>query len=281
MSPAPPTYVLFDGELLPADTLRLPWPNRGLQFNDGFFETLICAEQGVKWLPDHAARLQRAAAALRLELPAALLPGSALGSTLSRFAAASGVPGPVRLRLQLWRRGGGLYTPPTASAHWLLTAAPFTPQDAVIAQAGLAQSIRTQFSPLSFCKGPYALHYVLAAQERQVRGLDELLLLDAHGHGLGYVAVAAAVFWIKEGVLFTPGLESGCVAGVRRAHLQRVAQARGLACREGLFSVAELLAAEAIFTANVAGIRAVAQLGDVAFDTAHPLLRELRDWEAV
>ncbi|RTQ45603.1 aminotransferase IV [Hymenobacter gummosus] len=279
MSAEASTLAMFDGELLPLEAVRLPLPNRGLQFNDGFFETLICAGGRVKWLPDHAARLQRAAAALHLDLPASLSTPAALGATLTRFAAASGVAGPVRLRLQLWRGGGGLYAPPTANAHWLLTAAPFTPHDALIAQASFATGIRTQFSPLSFCKGPYALHYVLAAQERQARGLDELLLLDAHGHVAE--AVAAAVFWLKNGVLYTPSLESGCVAGIRRAHLLRVARAHGLPCQEGLFAAAELLTAEAAFTANVAGIRAVAQIESVLFAADHPLLADLRRWEAV
>jgi branched-subunit amino acid aminotransferase/4-amino-4-deoxychorismate lyase len=272
------TLILLDGELLPASDLALPWPNRGLQFNDGFFETLVCAAGVVRWLAEHHARMRAAAAALHLELPAVLSTPPGLGRTLTEFAAACGVPDPVRLRLQLWRAGGGLYGPSTAAAHWLLTAAPFAGQSAPVPRADFAASIRTHYSPVSFCKGPYALHYVLAAQERTARGLDELLLLDAHGHVAE--AVAAAVFWIKNGELFTPGLESGCVAGVRRAHLLQVAQRRGLSCRVGLFAAEELLTAEAVFTANVAGIRAVAQLAGVGLNPEHLLLTALRRWEA-
>lgn len=271
------TLALLDGELVSASDLTLPLPNRGLQFNDGFFETLVAADGRVRWLSGHAARMQAAADALGLQLPAPLT-AEALGSTLLAFAAGSGVAGPVRLRLQLWRSGGGLYAPGTAQAHWLLTAAAFTPNDESLTRAGFALQVRTHFSPVSFCKGPYALHYVLAAQERAARGLDELLLLDARGHVAE--AVAAAVFWLRDGELFTPALTSGCVAGVRRAHLLGVARQHGVRCHEGLFGAPELLTAEAVFTANVAGIRPVARVDDTHFDPAPPLLAALRRWEA-
>ncbi len=65
------------------------------------------------------------------------------------------------------------------------------------------------------------------------RGLDEILLLDSAGHVAE--AGAAAIFWLKNDCLYTPALSTGCVAGVRRAHLLRTAQAQGLATAEGLY----------------------------------------------
>jgi branched-chain amino acid aminotransferase len=101
-----------------------------------------------------------------------------------------------------------------------------------------------------------------AAHERQQRGLDEIILCDAAGHVAE--AGAAAIFWLKDGVLFTPSLASGCVAGVRRAQVLRAARAAGIECREGLFPKEALRAADGAFTANVAAIRMVAQVGGYA-----------------
>ncbi|MCC3158974.1 aminotransferase class IV [Hymenobacter sp. 15J16-1T3B] len=272
------SLVLLDGALLPAADLALPLPNRGLQFNDGFFETLVLVAGRLRYAADHAARMRWAATALHLALPAALNTPSGLERTLQQLAEANGLTAACRLRLQFWRAGGGLYAPATGAVHWLLTAAPFEPGPATAARAAFATSLRTHFSPVSFCKGPYSLHYVLAAQERAARGFDELLLLDAQGHVAE--AVAAAVFWLQDGVLFTPALESGCVAGVRRAHLLRVAQQRSVPCQVGLFPAEALLRAEAVFTANVAGIRPLASLEATPLTTEHPLLEALRRWEA-
>ena len=137
------------------------------------------------------------------------------------------------------------------------------PDDSPIAHADFALETHSLFSPLSFCKGPQAWLYMRAAHERQQRGLDEIILCDAAGHEAE--AGAAAVFWVKDGVLFTPALGSGCVAGVRRAQVLRAARATGQEGQEGLFRPEEVLAADAVFTANAAAIRAVHQVGNQLF----------------
>jgi branched-subunit amino acid aminotransferase/4-amino-4-deoxychorismate lyase len=248
--------LLFNNTLLPAATL--PLPNRGLAFGDGFFETLVFTGGRLRYAASHLARMQRAAAALYLTLPTALATPEALEATLAGLATANSLA-TARLRLQLWRTGGGRYTPTTDAPEWLATAEPFVPDDAPLWRVDFAHDTYSISSPLSFCKGPQAWLYVRAAHERQQRGLDELILCDAAGHVAE--AGAAAIFWVKDKVLFTPSLASGCVAGVRRAELLRAARAQGLECQEGLFKPAALLAAEAAFTANVAAVRVVRQVG--------------------
>ncbi|WP_052346404.1 aminotransferase class IV [Hymenobacter swuensis] len=265
--------VLYNGELLPADTVRLPLPNRGLYFNDGFFETLVWEPAGLRYLPYHVARMQRAATALSLELPATLASAAALTATVQQLIGTA--PEPVqRLRLQLWRSGGGLYAPATTQPDWLLTTQPFAAVETPVLQCDFATTVRTHSSSVSFCKGPNALLYVLAAQERQRRRLDEVILLSHEG----YVAetVAAALGWIRQKTIYAPTEAAGGVAGTRLAHLRTTAAALGLLWREGLYEPDELLRAEAVFTANVAGVRAVQQIGTVEFHSAtHPLLRRL------
>ncbi|PJJ60538.1 aminotransferase class IV [Hymenobacter chitinivorans] len=268
--------LLLNNQLLP--TATLPLPNRGLAFGDGFFETLVYADGHLRYAAHHAARLQQAAAALYLTLPAELATASALEATLAGLAVASELPR-ARLRLQLWRTGGGRYTPTTDNAEWLATAEEFVPNDSPIRQADFAQATQTLYSPLSFCKGPQAWLYVRAAQERQQRGLEEIILCDAAGHVAE--AGAAAVFWVRNGQLFTPAVTTGCVAGVRRAHLLAVARQHALPCTEGLFTRQDVEAAEAVFVANVAAIRSVVNVGSTAFRPAHALLAQLRRWEQV
>lgn len=250
--------ILFNGKLVRPQDFALPLPNRGLAFGDGFFETLVVLNGRLRYAADHLARMQQAAAALHLTLPAPLATAQALASTLAGLATAGHLPA-ARLRLQLWRAGGGRYTPPTEAAEWLATAEPFVPDDSPLLRVDFGRETFSIFSPLSFCKGPQAWLYVRAAHERQQRGLDELILCNAAGQVAE--AGAAAIFWVKNDVLFTPALASGCVAGVRRAAVLRTARAAGLACREGLFGPADLLAADAAFTANVAAVRPVRQIG--------------------
>ena len=59
------------------------------------------------------------------------------------------------------------------------------------------------------------------------------------------------------------------MAGVRRAAVLHQARAAGVSCREGLFGPAELRAADLVFTANVAAVRAVARVGDITLPGIH------------
>ena len=247
--------LLYNGQLIL--TIALPLPNRGLLFGDGFFETLIFADGRLRYAAGHYARMAAAAAALHLALPAALASAEALENTLNGLAAANALPA-ARLRLQLWRGGGGRYTPLTEAVEWLATAEAFVPDETPVQTAGFARETHSLHSPLSFCKGPQAWLYVRAAHERQRRGLDEIILCTPAGHVAE--AGAAAIFWVENDVIFTPSLASGCVAGVRRAEVLRAAREAGQECREGLFLPQDLLAADAVFTANVAGVRTVASI---------------------
>ena len=262
--------LLLNNALLP--TVALPLPNRGLAFGDGFFETLIFEAGHLRLATDHHARMQQAAAALYLTLPEPLATPEALAATLARLAQANKLPA-ARLRLQLWRAGGGRYTPTTDTAEWLATAEAFAADDSPIARADFALETYSIHSPLSFCKGPQAWLYVRAAHERQQRGLGEIILCDA----AGYVAEAgaAAIFWVKDEALFTPALATGCVAGVRRAQVLRAARAAGVACREGLFGRDELLAADAVFTANVASVRSLCSVGEWAYRMPSAIMEKL------
>ena len=272
------SYLLYNGQLLEDASFKLALPNRGLFYNDGFFETLIWADGGVQLLSYHLERMQAAATALHLALPAELSTLEGLGGIFKQLVSAKGLA-VARLRLQIWRAGAGLYTPITSSIDYLLTATAHEPAATTGARADFSQQVRTHFSPWSFCKGPNALPYVLAAQERAARGLDEILLLDGAGHVAE--AGAAAIFWLKHNCLYTPALATGCVAGVRRAHLLRTARAHGLATAEGLYPVEELLTADAVFTANVAAISPLRQVGETILPPEpHPLLAELQRWKA-
>lgn len=261
-------WLLHNGRLLDDESSPLTLPNRGLAYGDGFFETLIFTAGRLRLAGDHHARMQQAATALYLALPDELATAEALESTLAQLVAASNRP-EMRLRLQLWRAGAGLYTPTTKRCEWLATAEPFVPNQAPIAKADFALETYSVHSPLSFCKGPQAWLYVRAAHERQQRGLDEIILCNAAGQVAE--AGAAAIFWLKGEVLFTPALASGCVAGVRRAQVLRAAHAAGVECQEGLFDKSELLGADSAFTANAANIRAVMAVGTKVF--AQPELR--------
>jgi branched-subunit amino acid aminotransferase/4-amino-4-deoxychorismate lyase len=68
----------------------------------------------------------------------------------------------------------------------------------------------------------------------------------------GYVAegTISNIFFIKDGVLVTPSLETGILKGVTRTLVLDLAGKEGIQTREGLIQPAELMAADECFITN-------------------------------
>ncbi|MDG0808985.1 aminotransferase class IV [Cohnella rhizosphaerae] len=58
------------------------------------------------------------------------------------------------------------------------------------------------------------------------------------------------VFWVRDGVLHTPSLDTGPLAGVTRAYVLEQARRAGLACQESRYAWDDLLGADECFVTN-------------------------------
>ncbi|WP_066831056.1 aminotransferase class IV [Rufibacter ruber] len=265
-------FLLYNGQLLPENELRLPLSNRAFQYNDGFFETIMVAQGKVRFWAAHWERIQEAAQVLQIALPLDLTAENLARQIL--FLAQENQCGYLaRVKLKIWRSGEGLYTPPTDAADWLLTAQPAPLSAASALQVGLCQTVRTVPSPFSSFKGINAPVYILASREKTHKGYDDLLLLDPHGN-LSELTFSN-LFWVKENTLFTPALATGCLNGVLRRSLLAWALKNQWQTQEGLFPMEDLLKAELVFAGNVTGLRAIASLEHQALPQAEEHLAKL------
>jgi branched-chain amino acid aminotransferase len=111
------------------------------------------------------------------------------------------------------------------------------------------------------------LDYQLAWQEASRSGFDEALLCN--GSGAVSECSRANVFWVRDDVLHTPHIETGCLPGIGRELTLEWAAQSGLASRQGHYSLQELAAADEVFITSAAqGVRAVASLSLDANDAA-------------
>jgi 4-amino-4-deoxychorismate lyase len=104
----------------------------------------------------------------------------------------------------------------------------------------------------------YAIH-VAAVAEAVRRGADDALLLATDGTVLE--GAMSNVWWLRGDVLRTPGLETGILAGVTRAHLLRLAPGVGLRVEEGAWSLDEVLGADEVVLSS--SVREVVGVIDV------------------
>jgi branched-chain amino acid aminotransferase len=77
----------------------------------------------------------------------------------------------------------------------------------------------------------------------------------------------ANIFLIKNGLVTTPGLDSGCIAGVMRRTILEQLPACGLKIKETSINVNDILTADEVFLSNsIYGIRWIKQIRNVQYN---------------
>ncbi|MGQ9863505.1 MAG: aminotransferase class IV [Bacteroidia bacterium] len=140
---------------------------------------------------------------------------------------------------------------------------------------GVYQEAHVHFSPWSAYKTTSRWLYEQAYVQAKRYQWHDSLLLSSEGH----VAETSRcnIFWIKEGILYTPSLSVGCVGGVMRQLILTLAQSLGIAIQQGKFFLLDLLSAEEVFLTNVLrGIQPVWHIYgyNVSFRTENNILTQ-------
>ncbi len=101
------------------------------------------------------------------------------------------------------------------------------------------------FSPLAGIKSLNYLDHVLSWEEAHARDFDEAVMLNERGEIVS--ATMANIFWVKDGTVHTPTLNSGALAGVTRACVIELAGKHFIPLVEGTYEMQDLTEADEIF----------------------------------
>ena len=115
-------------------------------------------------------------------------------------------------------------------------------------------------SPLAGIKSCNYLEKILASDEAKARRFDEAVQVNERGEMTS--ATMANVFWLKDNVLYTPSLKTGCLPGTTREFVME-----NLDCREVEATIDELNSADAIFLTSAGlGVVQVAEFESRRFE---------------
>ncbi|MDB5240619.1 MAG: aminotransferase [Spirosoma sp.] len=249
-------FLLYNSNILQDTDYQIFANDRAFQYGDGLFETIRYEQSQVWFWPDHYARLTAGMKALHLTLPDNLSEASTYQHITDLLRTNELTGQPARIKIQVWRQTGGLYTPTTNYANILITAQPGGPfaitERAIV---GILEAIRLHVSPYSAFKTLSSLPYVMAGIAKKERGLDDVILLNVNPEDYLAECLASNLFWFDKGVLYTPDIETGCVDGIMRQQILRKAKTVGQSVNIGFHRLASLSSAEAVFCCNVNGIQ--------------------------
>lgn len=253
------------GDAVPAD-------DRGLQYGDGLFETILVRARRPRFLEAHLARLSQGLERLGIRFDAS----DALRAEIAGAAAEAPALAIIKIvitRGSARRRG---YAPAgDEQARRIVSLWPTSPPDG--ARSGVAVRVArlrvADSSPLAGIKHLNRLENVLAAAEEPGSHFESLML-DTGGNVVS--GTMSNVFIVKSGALVTPSVERAGVAGVMRGIVLREAARLGIAAKTQRLSLDDLLGAEEVFITNARiGVVPVRSVGEHAFGM-NPVCLQLR-----
>jgi len=277
-----PSYIILNGKFIDSSTAVFTTKNRAFRYGDGLFESVFVSGGRAPLLSDHFNRLKKNAGILNLIWPQ-LLTISILEKEIIRLVNKNRIFGGARLRLSLFREDGGFYKPATNKSNYLIEVQSLSNTRFILNSKGLIIGLYDVFNKhddlLSNMKTSSALISVMAGIYAQKKGLDDCLLLNNNGNIIE--ASGSNLFLRKGKELITPSLESGCVDGVMRKNLIRVAVESGIDVKdEEYVNQEDLINAEEVFLTNaVSGIMWVMAFKEKRYynKTSYKLVEKLND----
>lgn len=248
-------YISFNGELLMEDKPVLTVKNRAFRYGDGLFETIKAHDYTLLFLDDHLRRLEKGAEMIGLKTPQ-FLNSTWLYNEAKKIMQRSRLKDTV-VRLALYRKGGGRYTPVTNEADVIISIDE-APGSFGLNKKGLSVDVYTDhlkpITQLGGLKSSNALYYVLASNYKRLKGLDEAILVNESGHVCE--GTSSNVFVLMKQKLITPGVTQGCVPGVMRKQVIEIAKKGGIEVLQSPIHPETLNMADEVFFTNCStGIR--------------------------
>ncbi len=250
-------YINFNGSIVDASQPVLTHTNRAFRYGDAVFETIRLMNGEILFFEKHLARMKRSMELLSMQWHPDFSFQN-LHLLIRHLDQVNNLKGNGRIRLEVFRQDGGLYTPKTNEVNYLIEAEPLYEPEYLLNETGLRLGIFADaakpLNKLSNLKSSNALIYVLAGLHQKKSGVDDLLLFNADGNIAE--AISSNIFVMLHGELCTPSLDQGCVEGVMREHILDVMRSKNKKCMERKLTTNDLLYADEVFLANtIEGIR--------------------------
>ncbi len=255
----------FNGRIISRSDFCLSPANRAFLYGDGIFESIKVQHGKILWENHHYGRLMKGADRLQLNIQYEWSKQAFSETITALHNRNHNNTTSSRIRFSLFRNDGGLYTPFTNNASYLIETEPLDQNKYVLNTKGVSviiyPDIPKQYNILSEVKSINAQLYVLASIFKRNQGFGDALILN--DEGMISEATSSNIFVYKQGRLITPPLSQACVEGVMRTVIIEVVSEMGLSFEESKVSPDDLLLAEEVFLTNaIVGIKWVRGFGE-------------------
>lgn len=251
---------MYDGKIVDSNGLPSPFDNRGFLFADGFFESMRVIDGTLPLFHLHHGRILDSLDIYKMTAPE-WLEADNLKQLLIELNKSHVLKGDSRIRLTIFRSGGGQFSPNSNIATGFASVEALDHEGFTLNEKGLAiglyQDLTKTPSRYSHFKNLNSQLYIQAGIYAQEQGLNEVIILNDELNLIE--TMSSNIFLVVDGSLYTPSLEFGAVGGVMRAAVMNMALQMGIKVYESKLAPQDLVKADEVFLTNaVRGIQWVA-----------------------
>lgn len=244
-------FINNNGQILENKGRTIETSNRGYLYGDGLFETIRILNGKPINLEVHIMRLLDGMGTLKMRIPS-FYNVAFFERNFKELIDKSGIKEGGKIRLSVDRLAGGTYKPETNEVSFFIEVYPWKDNLFTLNTKGyevdLYTTIRKEKNIFSNFKTKNSLLYVMASIEAQEKKLDDLLIVDSKGNILE--GTSSNLFIVSNGVLYTPGLEDGCLGGTMRMTLINLAIEENIRIYESPITPQSLLMANEVLLTN-------------------------------
>ena len=209
---------MYDGEIVDRNGLPSPFDNRGFLYADGFFESIRVIDGTIPLFHLHHGRILDSLEIYKMIAPE-WLRSDDLKQLLLELNKCHVLKGDSRIRLTIFRSGGGKYSPRSNVATGFASVKTLDHEGFTLNEKGLAiglyQDLTKTPSRYSHFKNLHSQLYIQAGIYAQEKGLNEVIILNNENNLIE--TISSNIFLVVGGSLYTPSIEFGAVGGVMRA----------------------------------------------------------------
>jgi branched-chain amino acid aminotransferase len=246
-------YVYHRGEYVSDNQATIAKDNRAFRFGDGFFETMRVFSGKVLFLENHMARINDTLSVLKI-VPPENFSVETLRNQIQGLIKRNKIEQGGRVRVTFYRKSTGFYMPKSDDLGIFIEADSLTNNDFELSHQGkivdIFPDMRKDLNRLSVFKTLNTQLYVMSALYAREKSLDESLIQNAK---LAIIeSTSSNLFIVSNGVLYTPSIEDGCIAGTMRMNVINLALEQKIKVYECTINPHNLLTADEFFLTNAA-----------------------------
>lgn len=245
------SYVFHKGEYVNEHQAFIAKDNRAFRLGDGFFESMRVIDGKVLFLENHFSRISDTIKAYKM-IAAENFNLELLRNQIQGLLSRNNITKGGRIRITFYRKSTGYYLPHSDDVNYLIESEPLLENEFILNPIGKTVDIFTDFkkdvNKLSIYKSLNAQLYIMAALHSKEKNLDDALIQNNKFAIIE--SISSNIFIVSNGVLYTPSLTDGCIAGTMRMNIINIALDNKIKVYECTLNPQNLLAADEIFLTN-------------------------------